>query len=309
MKRKQKWLFVLAILTTVLLSAPHATAIRVAVDSADPYYWLIVKLTLVAVFCLPWVVRHFKTIFSEKIIKYTVGSMICSAVALIAATLSVHASQASYVSIMSLSFPVIFVIISAWMLKERLSHRTIAGVTLAMIGAAVVVLVPIALSNQGVAFYPLSTALSLLVGVSSAIGTILMKQVHEKKVSLIATLGVNVLFAAIVSGFMFLWFGDFTRVPVDLNFWLLAIYSAFAVTLFGRLVTVWVFSRMGSATTSLFMYGQTFLSIIIPVVLIGEQLSLPMIIGGTCMLIAIYIIESHKTHRFHKATPHHNHND
>jgi len=307
-KKTQKsrlWLTVLLSVAFIVIMAPQNTIIRLMSEEVDPFYWLTVKLVVVGIICLPFLVLGLRKLFAKSVRKDTIWAVVTGTVALISAPLAVYTSQASFASVMTLSFPVIFVILSAWMLREKLSHRTIAGVTLAMIGALVIVLIPFAAAHQGEVFYPLGIALSLVNGVTSGLATIYMRRTHQKGVSMMATVGLNAWFAAAVSLVLFLLFGDWQRTPVDTNFCLTVLYSAVGVSILSRIASVELYEVTNSAFVGVIMYIRTFASIIIPVLLLGEVLSMPIIIGGILMLIAVYIIESHKTLHYHLHGWHH----
>ena len=299
------WLTLILSVIYVLIIAPQNTIIRVMSDTVDPYYWLVAKLVVVGVICLPFLVMGLNKVFAKKVRRDTFVSVVTSSVALITAPLAVYASQASFASVMALSFPVIFVVLSAWLLREKLTHRTIAGVALAMIGALVIILIPFAVAHQGTVFYPMGILLSLVNGVSSALATIYMRRTHQAGVPLMASVGLNAWVAALVSLLLFVLLGDADKTPTGGTFVAAVLYSAIGVSILARIVSVKLYEVTNSAFVGVIMYIQTFASIIIPVLLLGEVLSLPIIIGGLLMLIAVYIIESHKTLHFQLHGWHH----
>lgn len=304
-KKNIIWLIVAASLSYILLLAPYNTLVRIMEPSVDPYYLVAVKIAIVGIVCLPITLRSLKKLFNKRMYKYTLGSAFFSAIAIITAPLAVYASQASYVSVIALSFPVMFVLLSTWLLKEKLTHRTVAGIALALAGASIIVLVPFAINHSGGEFYLLGTILAIANGVSAALATILVKKTHAMKIPVMATLGVNSWFALAVSVGLFMLLGDPSKTPTDIGFIIFILYASIGVTLLGKVVNLKMFELTNSAFVSVIMYVQTFAAIVTPVLILGESLSLPMVIGGVCILIAVYIIESHKTHHFHKHTWHH----
>lgn len=298
-KKNVLWLTIFASVAFVALLAPQNTIIRSMSSTVDPYYWLLIKSIVVGVICLPFALRSLGLLFRKSMLKYTIGSAIFGTTAVITAPLAVYASQASYVSVIGLSFPVLFVLLSSWLLKEKLTHRTMAGIVLAMIGASVIVLVPFALSHQGGEIYPMGTFLAILNGISSSLATIFMKQANEKKVPILASVGVNVSLAAVVSYALFVTFGDMTKTPTDGTFMLVILYTSVGVTIFGNVICTKLYEYTNSAYVGVLMYVRTFAAIILPVFVLGEVLSLPMVIGGICILIALYVTESRKMHHFH----------
>ena len=296
------WLFVA--LGFALFAAPHATAVRVAVDTADPFYWALVRFAPVALVMTPFVWRARKDLLKRKAWLYGGLASICMSAAILFYTLAIYYSQASYVAIITLVTPIILVTLSWILLKIKINQRAAAGVTLAALGAMVLVVLPIAVSGGSVAFYPLATILGLANSVMFSLAIIFMRRVHEhNKIPLLTLLGLNALVATIIYAFIFYLFGDFNRMPNDMNFWLLVLYSGFGIALFGRMIMIKVFEKVGSAFNAGMSYLETFLAILIPVFLIGEKISITMTAGGILILIGLYLIEHQKsTHAKHHHT-------
>jgi len=71
-------------------------------------------------------------------------------------------------------------------------------------------------------------------------------------------------------------------------------YSGIVVALIGRALNVWSYERVGGAVMSALGYLETFVAILIPVVVLNEKLSPEMVIGGVLILFGVYIVEHHK---------------
>ncbi len=78
-------------------------------------------------------------------------------------------------------------------------------------------------------------------------------------------------------------------------------YSAIAVALLSRALGIKSYEFIGAARTSALAYLETFLAILIPIIVLKEQLSIEMIIGGGVILTGVFIVEHHKSihHKHH----------
>ena len=79
------------------------------------------------------------------------------------------------------------------------------------------------------------------------------------------------------------------------------------MALIGRMFKVWGFEKLGSAVTGVMMYLETFLCILIPMLLLGERLAPSTVIGGMIVLVGMYIVEPHKFSLHHRHHIWHSH--
>jgi drug/metabolite transporter (DMT)-like permease len=287
-----KWFFIA--LVAVMLAAPNATIIRSTVLHADPFYFTMCRFILIGLVCLPFIIRARKTLFAAGVRRDVIIASISLSIALIAYALAILHSQASYVSIITLASPIIFIALSSKLFHEKLNRRMAAGITLAMIGAMTLIVLPIALSQNGTAFYPLATILALTNSVGYTISIIFMRRANEHGVTMPSIIGVSAWFAVAVSLVLFVLFGDKTSTPTDVSYWLAVGYSGIVVALVGRALNVWSYEHVGAVVMSALGYLETLVAILIPVAVLNEKLSPEMVIGGVLILFGVYIVEHHK---------------
>lgn len=304
MKLKQKWLIIC--LVSSLVAAPNATVIRVAIENTDMWYWTMVRFLVVGLIVLPLMFRERHQLKHTKSRRAVLFASVLLAAGIVFYTCAILISQASYISIVTLINPILVVFFSAIFLKERVGMRAIAGVTLAMIGAMSFVILPIALQQKGVPFYPLATLLALANSVSFAAALLFMRVAHERGVGLPMVIGCTAWMTALVAAIGFLLVGDASRTHADTGFWLSVAFTGIVVGLINRAVTVRSLEVIGSALTSAVGYLQSFVAILIPVIVLHEKLSAEMVIGGILILIGVYVVEHHKSlHAKHHLIMHH----
>lgn len=294
MDSRKKWLGI-ALLWAVM-GAPSATITRAVVDSLDPFVWNMLRLAPVFIVTIPWIIKAWPTIRQRQVIGYVLGAGVSMAVAFVSFVLAIKFSQASYASIIMLFTPIIIIVLSALFLKERITRRAIAGVTLAALGGMTLVVLPLALAKGAISFYPLATAFGLLNCLSFGFAIVLMRRCDEvAHVSLAANIGIGALFTAILSGLLYLMLGNGGQpIHIDSSVLWAALYSGAWVALIGRILNVEIFEKLGAATTGAVTYFETLMAIILPVFILHEKLSITMVIGGICIMLGLYIIEHHK---------------
>ena len=279
----------------MLISAPSATITRSVIESVDPFFYTLLRFLAIAIACVP-----FLYLARKKITRQTIPSLIQSGLYMSIAvnffTLAILYSQASYVSLMTLVNPILLVLFSSFLLKEKITHRVSAGVTLAAIGVMVIVLLPIAIyQGQDFVFYPLATVLALINSIAFTLAIIKIRQANEAGISMMGILGFNSLVILAVSAVLLVVFGDVQNTTVNPNIIGAALYTGLIVATIGRGISVLVYEHVGSGLMAGLMYVEMFAALAIPIVLLGEKLSPEMIAGGTLVLVGIYVMEHHKT--------------
>ena len=288
----KKWFWVA--LLAVLLVAPNTTVIRIAVNDADPFYWVLSRFLLVALVCLPFFITARKSIMHTSARKPLIIASIAMSISIVAYTYAIYVSQASYVSIVTLISPIIFVALSSKLTGDKFTRRSVAGLSLAAAGAVALVVLPAALSQDGVAFYPLATLLALTDGFLYSIATIYLRKANEAGVSMPGGIGVMAIAIAALAAVLFALFGDWSRTPVDGGYIGAVLYSGLVVGLLARALRVFSYEHIGAYVMSALGYLATLIAIMIPVVVLDEKLSPEMTIGAILILLGVYVVEHHK---------------
>lgn len=303
-KRKHYW-FLLGLVGT-LLAAPNALFVRLAArENFDPFLFNVLRFAAVALVTTPYLVtklRRVKRSARSSIWK----SGLYMSVAVISYVWAIKLSQASYVSMLVLLSPIVFVILSAQLTGEQISRRSMFGITLGALGATVMVFLPVALEQDGTfVFYPAATLLSLVNVVSFPLAIIHYKKANDKGVPILSIMSTTSWI--IVATNLLLWLAtgaQYSEPSLHQTGTLVGIgasvlYSGIVVALLARTFGVLSYEHIGSATSSALGYLETFLAILLPVMLLGEHLSVEMVIGGALTLLGVAVIEFHRS-RYHK---------
>lgn len=281
----------------VLLAAPNGTIIKSVMSDLGPELFNVLRFGIIVLVTLPFVLGAWKR-FTRKNLRYALLMGVCMAASVISYVMAVDRSQASYVAIIELLMPIIFIFYSMTLMKEKISRRAAAGMTLAAVGALIVVAVPIAFANQPEAFVidPLATVMILVSCLTFPLAIILSRKAHEAGLPLMTTFGVSsivVLFASLVMAMMWANWSSVSSIVQSPQVMMIVLYSALITSLLVRVMNVAVYQRVGSAAQGGFAYSESILSIIIPILVLGEQLSVEIVIGMVLILLGLFVIESH----------------
>lgn len=301
--KKHFWTWVALI--SLALASPNVMIIRMFVsESVDPFFWVLVRSFTVAIVCLPLLIIWRNKLANPKILRAVLLSGLMMTVAIIAHTKAIELSSASYVAVIALAYPIFLVTISAWMFKERITRRALAGIGLGALGGVALVLLPLAASAGSIEFNLPATILGIVNLLGFTLATANMRRLSEQKVPLVLQIGVSSVIMMLVAGFLVVTYGVQPPEEVGLDFWLAAIYSGIGVMLLIRWASTAAYSHVGGVVMGAFNYVEVFLAILLPVFILGEKLSISMVIGGTLIVAGVYLLEHHKNpahlnHRHH----------
>lgn len=297
MSKKQKWFLVG--LVSMLLAAPNATVIKYTLGESSPYLFNTLRFFIVAFATTPFFVKAFSK-FTKTNVVYTLNAGIFMSIAVVSYVLAIKQSQASYVSIITLVTPITFIFYSLKLTGDRITSRAITGITLAAIGAMIIVLLPVALHQDGnFVFYPIATFYGLINSLSFPLAIIYYKKANESGVPMGALMSGSAWIICVVNVLMLLFF---VHTPIALNQKLGfgVLYSGLAVALLARALNVISYEHLGAVITSALGYLETFFAVLIPLLLLHEKISVEMVIGGVLILCGVYVAEHHKsTHHKH----------
>ena len=318
--KKSQW-FLLGLLA-VFIGAPNSTIIRIALDGdngTDSLTLLLVRFTIVAIiFFIPlykFVCQKysvFRKAFKDLLIFST-----CTITAACTWFVAIEQSSASYASIITLLAPIILVILSAKLVKDKITRRATAGITLAAVGGILVVALPTILHGSAQSdFYPFATLLLLLNCALAPLSIIYQRRTNEQGVPFTVSIGFMALLSmSILAVFYVLMAGGDAMITnistLPWQVWLITIYSALIVTFVSRSLAVKSYEYTGAAVQGGLSYLETLLAIVLPLIILGERLSIEMMIGTMLILVGVFLAESGGKHHLLKLGfkwhPHHLH--
>lgn len=303
--KNKKW-FLFA-LFGVLLSAPNATIIRYASDYLDPFQFTAFRFGILTLITVPFIWRARKLLTSQAV-RYSVMAALFMATAIICYVSAIHVSTAIYPTIITLLTPLVFIVYSVWFTHEKINRHALTGITLAALGALVIVGVPVAFHQQGAfTFYPLATILALINVATFPLAVIFSRKANEAGLPLTAVIGISAPIIFIINTAILLVQGG--GMPSDLPVLavLAVLYSGVMVAFVARMINVFSYEKLGSVVESSLTYAELFVAISLPIIILGELLSIELVIGGLLILMGVYLAEHHPGlgHRHYHALKRH----
>lgn len=285
-----------------VLVAPNAMLLRYAVGTWDPFFINFFRSGLGTIILLPVVVRYVH-LFRGRVKRHLLIIAGSSATVMTTNALALQHGPASYFGLMSLISPLLLVWFAAKLTHERISKRAIAGIMLAACGALVIVLLPIAVSQQQhFVFYPLATLFALMSVFLVPLWTVESKIANEKHhIPIFAVLGLGNIAATGVSFILWQTIGRGTVPVMHTGALGAVVYSGIISALVSRALMVKSYEHVGAAVNSSLAYMSAFLAIILPVIFLHEKLSVEMVVGGALIFLGVYVAEHHKSahHKHH----------
>jgi len=293
-------------LISYLLIAPNTTIMRLFVDTVEPMEFTFLRSALIVLVSLPFILLAIPKL-NKRNLTFTLGAGLCMSVAAISLVYAVKYSNASYAVVMGLIAPILLVILSSRLMKEKVTSRAAAGVAVAAVGALVIVGAPLFIAGGTDShFYPLATALMLANSLFFTLGTLLTRKAHETGLPLMANSGMMSIVILAVS---FTGMYSVQGLPTDIasfspQMWIGVFYSGVIVVFLARVLNISSYERIGSAALSSLSYVGTIVGVLIPVVFLGEKLSNAIIIGGILIFAGVYLTERHRAKHHKYVHPH-----
>ena len=288
------------------------TIIKVLVEDIDPMLFNSLRAAIAVTISIPFIIMALRKI-NKRNLTYAIAAGLCMAVATSSAIYALTFVQASYVIILSLLSPVVFVILSNKLMHEKINARSAAGVSVAAIGALLAVSLPLLLGGEtSMEFSPIATTLVLISCFFFPLGLIFYRKAHESGMPFPAIQGISSSVILVISfTTMYVTVGipleQLNGLPVSA--WIGILYSAIVVIFIARIMSMASLERIGASAYSTISYLENIIAIIIPVLFLGEKLSVAVIVGGMLILVGVYLTEHHRSkhHPHIRTLAQHNH--
>ena len=290
-------------LIPVLIAVPNGTFMKLISEAMDPAWINVVRFAIIVVILLPFLIRARKAI-TKRNLQYAVLQGVAYSISVACYVFAISLSQASYVSVINLGIPIMLMIYSVYLTRERVTRNAMVGISIAALGAFVIVGFPL-LMGQGFTsdFNPLATILSL-IGISAyPLSVIFSRKANDSGLPITAAFGVSSIVVFCVSLVIALVVsGSFPAQEVFSNphVMLMIAYTAIGISLLARMITVLSYKHLGSAVTGGLYYIEGFASILLPILVLGERMTSEMLFGGILILLGVLVAETHHHASVHK---------
>ena len=207
-------------------------------------------------------------------------------------------TSVSFIAIMDLLTPILFVIISTLVTKDKLTHNAFIGILFAVLGGSVILLLPVIFNWSGVTGFGLVPALLLFVHMMTTAGSpVILRKLNTGGLPLMPILAIFLTEAFIFSSILALVMHgpeSFTTLATMPTWcWIILPFQAIIITIIFRWLNTKSYENLGTATTASIDYLYYALAIGMPLVLLGEELPAEVFVGGLLIIIGIVFVRRH----------------
>ena len=306
------WMWHIVALIPVLIAAPNGMLVKVVSGEIDPIWINVLRFLVVVPLMIPFVIRAIPHM-TRKNVKYACLQGVTYAISITSFVFSISLGQASYTAVISLGIPILLMLYSVYLTRENVSRSAVVGISIAALGAFTIVGFPLFI-GQGFAsdFHPLATLFALVNVASFPLAVIFSRKATEYGLPMGATFGLAAIvtlsitmIAALVTTRATMPIEEFLDNPTMLI--ASVVYMGIGVSLVGRMLTVVSYKHLGSAVTGGLYYIEGFMAILLPIIVLGERMTIEMLFGGLLILLGVIMAESHRhptVHRDHHQAGH-----
>jgi drug/metabolite transporter (DMT)-like permease len=185
--------------------------------------------------------------------------------------------------------PILITVLSASILKERLSKKQYLGIGIAAIGTLTVVTGG-TLGFQGNAEFFSGSLILLSTPVLWTAYTLLGKKTMEKYDPFLVVAYVTMLGGLFLIPFSLVENSLQQIFGLSLNSWLAILYLSITCSLIGFYIWFYVLEQVGATVTSSFLFAEPLITTLFAMTLVGEEVTSFILTGGFLIFTGVYFV-------------------
>ena len=283
--------YYLSIALAAILGGSVPTLAKYALAVFPTFSLLFIRFFVACITLLPLII--FSKELNLKMLKNLIVVGIIGALNPIILYISLKYTQASVSPLIYAATPLLTAIYVSRNKLEQISKKTIAGILLGLIGVVVIILLPLMINNSS---QQLSIKGNLLIFMAmlafTAYGIISKKKSEKINASPVALTFYFSLFGLLFSLPMAIYeynSGIIIWSEIFPLHWLSAVAAGVTGTTLFYLVYQNAIKAGGATAASMFTYLQPIVGILLPVILLGETITLPFIIGAILAVFGVQL--------------------
>lgn len=272
----------LAIVGASLFWASANVVGKVLLDTFDPFPLAFLRFSVASLVILPYFVKE-KIKNPSQLVKDMLPVALLSSANICLFYIGLQKTTSNASSIIYTASPLIVAALSPFVLREVLSVRKIAGITLGFIGVLIILIAPVMEQKQILSGDITGNFIILGAAFTWAFYTLGSRHlIHKKQYSPLAVSSSAIFVSTVVFGFLTvaLPHRDFIVPLFTAKNFLLVLHLAIIVTVVTYLLYAWATKYATAATVSLTNYIQPVFSIFLGIVILGEPLTIGFIVGA-----------------------------
>ncbi len=296
-KTKNFWLIVL--LFGIIISVPEGTLIRVVGDSLSVSMMTMLRYAVAALFAIPFVIMALKKgqVTAKRIMYMAILAIPLSLDPLISQYV-IATTSASFMAVLSLFAPIVLVIISTILTRDKITRNKIVGFLFAVLGGTVMIALPYLSSSSATNYGSVPVVLMLIQAICVSFEVIVWRKERERGTPLVVILGVFYFVWAIIAGVMAMIFGEMHQVQnLTINNLLIVIYLGLIASIFYNAVFTDFYRHVGTTNAATMKYFKKALTITMPIVVLGEVMSWEIALGTLLIVVGTVIVNKRRKWR------------
>lgn len=185
--------------------------------------------------------------------------------------------------------PVLITVFSAWLFRERLKRRQVAGIVGAALGTFTIVAGDV-FSSQGNSAFLQGSLLLLLTPLMWTGYSLLGKKMMEKYDPFLVVAYVSILGGLLLVPFSLAENSFHLITAVSLQGWLFILFLAFTCSLLGYYIWFYVMKQVKAAVASSFLFGEPLVTALFATTFVGEQITVSVVAGGLLVFVGVVLV-------------------
>ena len=294
--------FTAAIIANVLMGT-NAVSTKIAIDfDMDPLFYVGLRAILIGL-ALILLIKNFDFLRKPKAIGHLFISSVLITLFISLAALGLELSSALKASLLSLTTPVSVYILSVLVLREPIIRRALYGGFVALIGASLVVGLPL-ITGEAFVFGDLL----LFVAYFFLAASIIHAKYIFKWVEPVAVVSIRFLIAGIVIFLGVLaWSGVEVALEPQPQAWLALLYGTVIVGIIGVTLYYTSLRKIKGEEAAPLYYLDPMTGVVMAALLLGDRLDTAAVAGAAIVIAGVMIAHPHHGHLLHAYHIHHPH--
>lgn len=295
--RKQKLLIpILALIIANVLWGFNTVFLKISLETIPPALNVGLRMVIASLCLLPLAIKTWKPLKKADLLRFILASTFAVSLSGLCMNIALSKTSAFNSAAIWLLAPVFLLVLSASVLKEKISSRTFAGILIAILGSIIIIGKPVGALNPSNAAF--GNILIVLAVFFDCIGIMLAKPLMKKVSSYQATFlclfpgAVPVLIYAVTKNQL----SSISQVSKASS--IAFVLSTIAIVT-ANLLFYYALRRKQAHSTGIYSYLDPAVTVIAAWFILGERPNTGFVIGASLVLLGIYLAELHKKHRRH----------
>ena len=291
---KNRNLALLAVLLAALLGGGLPTMSKIGLREIPPLSFIFIRFGLSLLFLFPLFLKE-----KPRLTKATLPVILVSLLAtlnIVLFTFGIRNTTATTAQMLYVAVPIIAVLFSRLLIKEKITLKKMGGITLGLVGTLSIVLLPILGLTDAIGG-SLGGNLMILAGVTSfAIYSVFSKKLQERYSPQFLTLSFSLTTAAVSLAIAITETASYSRwwAGISLGAWLAVAYVGVIGTAAYYLLYQYAIKQGTPVTASMTFYLQPAATFVWSAILLGERVTVGFALGAILALSGAWLTTKSK---------------